>query len=92
MLYYLDNDRTGVLVVNGLAPLAQDQAYQLWLIRPDGRRDNGGVFRVERPGELTLHRVVSPAPWTLYTGVGVTVEPATGSPGPTGPRVLHGGL
>lgn len=91
VLYYLD-DRTGVLVVEGLSPLAQDQAYQLWLIRPDGRRDNGGVFRVEAAGTLTLHRVEPPSPWHRYAGVGVTVEPATGSPGPTGPRVLHGRL
>ncbi len=90
VLYYLD-EQTGLLIVEGLPPLDPNRAYQLWLIRPDGKRDNGGVFR-PAGDQPTVHTVVTPAPWHIYTGVGVTIEPATGSPGPTGPRVLHGGL
>ena len=90
VLYYLD-EQTGLLIVEGLPPLDSNRAYQLWLIRPDGKRDNGGVFR-PAGDQPTVHTVVTPAPWHIYTGVGVTIEPATGSPGPTGPRVLHGGL
>lgn len=90
VLYYLD-EQTGLLIVEGLPPLDPERAYQLWLIRPDGQRDNGGVFR-PADNQPIVHTIVTPAPWHVYTGVGVTIEPATGSPGPTGPRVLHGGL
>jgi anti-sigma-K factor RskA len=70
--------------VDHLEPLGPDQQYQLWLIK-DGRI-SGGVFDVGDDGYGSL-TVRAPDPLDSYT-FGVTVEPAGGSPGPTGPRVL----
>jgi anti-sigma-K factor RskA len=75
-----------VLVVQDLPPLPPDRAYQLWLIR-DNVRDNGGVFQVDARGFGMLH-IQAPYPMETYRAVGITEEPATGSPGPTSPRVI----
>jgi anti-sigma-K factor RskA len=80
----------GVLVVDGLPALAQDRQYQLWLIQ-DGRRTSGGVFTVNPEGYGVLY-ISSPNPLASYQAVGVTIEPAGGSPGPTGEKVLGGDL
>lgn len=84
---YLQEGQTGVLVIDGLEPLAPDRVYQVWLIRADETRVSAGVFTVdaERRATLVLH---APGTWTAYQGMGITVEPGPdGSPGPTSPRV-----
>lgn len=81
-----DDGRTGTLSVTGLPTLPVDQQYQLWLIK-DGERANGGVFSVDDGGDGRLH-IEAPLPLADYAAFGVTIEPAGGSPGPTGPRVL----
>ena len=75
-----------VLIVDGLPPLPAGMTYQLWLIH-DGQRDNGGLFQVDASGRGTL-LIQAPQPLTKYQAVGVTMEPAGGSPGPTSPRVI----
>ncbi len=80
----------GALVVDGLPPLDPEHQYQLWLVR-DGERTSGGVFSVGHDGYSALE-VHAPEPLDSYTSFGITIEPAGGSPGPTGPRVLGGGL
>lgn len=80
----------GTLVVDGLSPLDVDHQYQLWLIR-DGLRTSGGVFSVDAEGYGALW-ISSPEPLSSYPAFGVTIEPAGGSPGPTGDRVLGGSL
>jgi len=76
----------GTLVVDGLAPLSEQQQYQLWLIQ-DGQRTSGGVFSVSDEGYGSLW-ISSPEPLATYAAFGVTIEPAGGSPGPTGDKVL----
>jgi anti-sigma-K factor RskA len=85
-----DDGEHGTLVVDGLPVLGPDQQYQLWLIR-DGQRTSGGVYSVgtEGYGALWIH---SPEPLASYPSFGVTIEPAGGSPGPTGKKVLGGSL
>ena len=79
---------SGVLFAWGLDPLDEAHTYQVWLIQPDGRRVSGGLFRPE-PGQPFVSVVIpSSRPFSDFTGLGVTVEPSGGSPGPTGPRVL----
>ena len=78
----------GALVVDGLQPLDQRQQYQLWLIKA-GQRTNGGVFSVDEHGYANLY-VESSLPLAGYDAFGVTIEPAGGSPGPTGQKVLGG--
>ena len=74
-----------------LPQLPPDKQYQLWLIAPDGSRVSGGLFRPDANGSAEL-LVRAPAPFGNYRAVGVTVEPAGGSPGPTTPRVVGGNL
>ncbi len=81
---------SGTLVVNGLSPLDETHQYQLWLIQ-DGRRTSGGVFSVSEKGYGTIP-VVSGQPFDVYQAVGITIEPAGGSPGPTGDKVMGGDL
>ncbi len=80
----------GVLVVDGLPRLDDAQQYQLWLIK-DGQRTSGGVFSVNRAGYGWLY-IKSPDPLASYQSVGITIEPAGGSTGPTGEKVLGGNL
>lgn len=80
----------GTLVVDRLPILNESQQYQLWLIR-DGQRTSGGVFSVDEKGYKGMY-IKSPEPLSSYTGVGITIEPAGGSPGPTGDKVLGGNL
>jgi anti-sigma-K factor RskA len=86
--YFDPQGRTGVLRVSGLPPAPTGKAYQLWLIH-SGQRDSGGVFSVNTAGAGML--VVSASrPFQQYDGLGITLEPAQGSPGPTTPRLLGG--
>jgi anti-sigma-K factor RskA len=80
----------GTLVVDQLPVLSESQQYQLWLIR-DGQRTSGGVFSVDEKGYKGMY-IKSPEPLDSYMGFGITVEPAGGSGGPTGDKVLGGDL
>jgi len=82
---------SAVLIVQDLPPLQQDRAYQIWLGRGDRQRDNGGVFRVDAQG-FGVISITAPRPFTAYQRVGITEEPAGGSPGPTSPRVIGAAL
>ncbi len=86
--YYDPQGKTGVLRVAGLPPVPSDKAYQLWLIR-NGQRDSGGLFRVDAGGAGMLI-VAASRPLSQYSALGITLEPARGSPGPTTPRLLGG--
>ena len=83
----MDGDH-GTLVVDGLPVLTEAEQYQLWLIR-DGERTDGGVFSVDRRGYGSMW-VHADEPLDSFDSFGVTLEPAGGSPGPTGPRMLGG--
>ncbi len=89
VLILSEDGQHGALVVDDLPPLDENHAYQLWLITPDGKRDSGAVFRVDENGYVTL-MVENPKPLKEYAAFGVTIEPASGSPQPTGPNVLKG--
>lgn len=76
----------GALIVQDLPELSEEQEYQLWLI-DDGERTDGGTFSVAEDG-YDSHYVSAPQPLGDYDAFGVTIEPAGGSPGPTGPQML----
>jgi anti-sigma-K factor RskA len=80
--------KSGVLFAWGLQTLDAAQTYQIWLIQPDGRRVSGGLFRPEPSQPFVSVVIPSSRPFSDFTGMGVTIEPAGGSPGPTGPKVL----
>jgi anti-sigma-K factor RskA len=73
-----------VVLVDGMAPAPADHAYELWLIHDDVRVP-AGVFHVDDRGRAT--RVVT-GDMATVTAIGVTVEPAGGSPQPTSEPVM----
>lgn len=80
-----------VVKVQQMPALPASQSYQLWLIRPDGKRDSGAVFNMAPGPHGSMTFVVSaPRLMAEYTGCGVSIEPAGGSPQPTGPTALAG--
>lgn len=79
-------DGDAALSVAGLPPLTPDQQYQLWLIK-DGQRISGAVFSVADDGSAMIP-IRSERPLNEFDAFGITIEPAGGSPGPTGERVL----
>ena len=88
VVYLKPDANLALLRVSNLPPVPPDKAYQIWLIH-DGQRDSGGLFRVDERGEAVV-LITAPRPLRSYQAIGITVEPATGSPGPTGPRVIGG--
>lgn len=87
LVYDPDGSRA-VLTVWGLDSLPSDQDYQIWLIEHDQNRISGGVFHNDQSGSYSSVMIESPFPLETFAGLGVTIEPAGGSPGPTGPKVL----
>ena len=80
----------GTLIVDGLPTLGQAHQYQLWLMQ-NGKRTSGGLFYVGQGGYGIL-AVQSPGSLLSFSSFGITIEPAGGSPGPTGAKVLGGNL
>lgn len=83
------SEREGVLVVRGLEPLAEEQAYQLWLIPAEGQPVSAGLLPLREAGP-TWQTVAIPDGARDFAGFGISIEPALGSPAPTGPIVLLG--
>ncbi len=70
-----------VLVTDRLPALPPERTYQLWLQRGDERL-SAGVFTIDPDGRGALV-FRTREPLTEYTGLGISVEPAGGSPAPT---------
>lgn len=81
--------QAGLLVLQGLAALSDDQIYQLWLIPADGAPVPSGLIAVAERG-TTLYDLSLPGVVSDFAAVGLSIEPAGGSPAPTGPIVLLG--
>lgn len=84
------DNTAGLLWLHDLAPLDPTHVYQVWL-RNGSLRDNGGTFRGDWDGRAMI-LIQAPHPLTTYTEIGITVEPAAGSQGPTTPRIIGGKL
>ncbi|WP_410640384.1 anti-sigma factor domain-containing protein [Amycolatopsis sp. lyj-346] len=74
-----------VLLASGLPDLDAAHAYQVWLIGPDGAH-SAGLMQPESPGRMRPMLADLPAG---VDRIGITVEPAGGSPGPTTPAVAR---
>ncbi len=83
-------ERTALLVVQGLAPLPPERDYQLWFLR-DGKPVGSAVFDVHQNGQGQLV-IQAPRQLAHYDLAAITPEPAGGSPGPTGPIMIAGEL
>ncbi|MCS6844424.1 MAG: anti-sigma factor [Caldilineales bacterium] len=80
----------GVVYARNMPPLPAGQAYQVWLIRGE-ERTSAGLFHVSEEGRGLL-TFQAPLPMRQYDSVGITMEPATGSPAPTTSAVVRGPL
>ncbi len=78
----------GVMYVWGLQPPSEDQAYQAWLVDPQGQRLSGGLLTFSEDPGFGWLLIEAPTTMSAFSSLGVTVEPAGGSPAPTGPRIL----
>lgn len=88
VLHYVDDQLQGAMEVRNLPALNRNQAYQLWLVNREGVRWSGAVFSVPASGQTSV-LVNCPEPMHDIVRFGVSIEPAGGSPGPTGPAVLR---
>lgn len=80
------NSERLTLQMNGLALTSGEEAYQVWLIK-DGKRHNGGTFRVDEQGRGVLTLELRPDE-TAFEAVGITLEPDAGGTQPRGKKVL----
>jgi anti-sigma-K factor RskA len=87
-LVYDPDGQVAILSVWGLESLPAGQDYQVWLIEPDQTRISGGVFQSSDQSEYVTFIIESPNSLENFAGIGVTIEPEGGSPGPTGPRIF----
>jgi anti-sigma-K factor RskA len=79
-----------VLIVTGLSSLPAGMEYQVWrIIGPDVAPIGAGTFRVLDSRVLLVPVAAGFSPTET---IGVSVEPAGGSPAPTGEIVLLGTL
>jgi anti-sigma-K factor RskA len=76
-----------MLYAKAFPPLAPDQVYQLWLTA-NGQRASGGLFTVDQGGTGVLIFPIT-EPLDSLDSMGITPEPAGGSPGPTSPPVVR---
>ena len=89
-LVYQPAGRSGIALLERLPALEPGRIYQLWLLRGTTPTP-AGTFVVDGAGRASA---VLRAPERLdsYTGIGLTAEPAPGSPAPTGPILASGSL
>lgn len=73
-----------VMVFDGLEALSDDEAYALWYITGD-QISPAGLFTVDADGQTVQ---VLEGEFVAGTIVGVTVEPASGSPQPTSDPIV----
>jgi anti-sigma-K factor RskA len=79
-----------VLRTQALPAIGEGETFQIWLIDHEGARTSAGLFRPDQE-DSTYVQVPLEQPIAAYQAVGVSLEPAGGSPfpdQPTGPRVL----
>jgi anti-sigma-K factor RskA len=85
------DSREAVLLASGLQAPPAGRAYEVWVIGASNRPVPAGVFQPAPDGSAVfrLPRVEDTAQPRTFA---VTIEPAAGSPAPTGPMVLAGAV
>ncbi|MGB6849487.1 MAG: anti-sigma factor, partial [Thermoanaerobaculia bacterium] len=87
VLFVASNRQHWYLKVEGLVPCPQGRSYQLWFITEDGVPVSAGTFDPKVGIRVELSSETMPAG---TVAVSITLEPAGGSPEPSGPAVLYG--
>ena len=78
------------LLTFDLPLLAEDESYQIWLIK-NGVGYSAGTLTIDSTG-YGQAVIIPIAPLSEFDAIGITVEPSEGSEGPTGTSVLKGDL
>lgn len=86
-----ENDRALLQVANLPQP-ADDQDYQLWLIKDEQSPISAGIFSFEQPSTNLFYRIdqIQERPSDRSNTFAVTLEPKGGMPQPTGDMYLLG--
>jgi anti-sigma-K factor RskA len=79
------NDKSAVVVISGLPPLEAGKTYQVWLI--GNAPVSAGLLTVDEHGQSVLI-VTSTESIRSFKSLGISIEPAGGSPQPTGEIVV----
>lgn len=88
----LDREKNlAYLLAWNLPPLPEDQAYQIWLIDPQGQETSAGLFRPETDKPFTSAALMTSRTFVEFVGIEVTIEPRGGSDSPTGSQVFNVG-
>lgn len=87
--FYVGDNNQGLLALTGLSPLSNQETYQLWLIPSNGAPVSAGLVIADAT-PTAWQPITIPDPDLDFTAVGLSIEPAGGSPAPTGPIVLLG--
>ena len=90
-VYVAPERNAALLVMADLPPLPADRVYQLWFRAPGDQVVSGGTFTPIQDGSARLY-VTPSRGLSGYVGLGVTVEPRGGSPGPTTSPLVTGEL
>ena len=86
----LDREKNlAYLLTWNLPPLPQSQAYQIWLIDPNGEETAAALFRPELDRPFTSAALATSGSFVEFVGIKVTIEPAGGSEAPTGEPILR---
>lgn len=83
------NKEAGIAILYARAfPIVPaDKAYQLWVVR-NNQRTSPGLFKVDQNGDgLLIFSIAQPL--DTLQAMGITTEPAHGSPGPTSKPVVR---
>ena len=86
-LVYSPDDQAGVILASGFPELQPNMTYQLWASSDEGRISLG-LFDVDAGGAGAITFRL-PDDLSRFRSMGITPEPATGSPGPTSPAVVR---
>jgi anti-sigma-K factor RskA len=78
---------TAVLLAKGLAALDAAHTYQLWLIPVQGQPVGIGLYHPSTGANVVVLPIQPSQDLADYAAFGITLEPAAGSPTPTGPLV-----
>lgn len=87
VLYVASDHQHWYLKIDGLLPCPQGRSYQVWFINKEGVPVSGGTFDPKAGVRVELSSETMPAG---TVAVSITLEPAGGSPEPSGPAVLYG--
>lgn len=82
MVMWQPGNTEAVMFTHSLPVLDESRTYQLWLIDADGNPISAGTFTVDADGRATL-LFNADAGIEAFDALGISVEPAGGSPAPT---------